>query len=467
MAGRKTRGGQRKLQEQASARLPELGDLSSLLSAEELPALAAAMTMRPPKAVRPRPAAACGDAQTNAETQQLTSRLPFATEPVPWFSEGCFCVDTHQPGRFLSHAAGAYFVQDAGSMLALRLLDPGPSEWVADVCAAPGGKASAILERVGPGGGFLLANEPIQGRIPALEYNLARVGFPRYAVSTVDPERLAACWAEQFQAVLVDAPCTGQTLLGRGRQSAAAFIESRVAHAAARQQRILQAAAMLVAPGGRLVYSTCTFAAEENEQVIAAFLRTQAGWAVEPVAGLEAWQSPLDPGGYRVYPHRDRCSGAYAIRLRRQGQAARADRAAAERTWSSLVPGADEVGQTCGGLVVQRGQRQEEWPADLARFVDSSVCMGGEIAYRPGKYWMPAHSLALRRDDNWRPRMTVDLDDQAAQQFLQGRALPAGPLGWAVATWRGHPLGWLRGNRDRSNNGLPAAARLHFAAVIN
>lgn len=464
MVGRKTKAGRGRRRQPAVERPPELGNLSGLLPADELSALAAAMTMRPPKAVRPRPAAACGQAHEDAQSQ--ASRLPFATEPVPWFPGGFFCVDTHQPGQFLAHAAGGYFVQDAGSMLALRLLDPAPTEWVADVCAAPGGKASAILEQVGPGGGFLLANEPIHGRVPALEYNLARVGFPRYAVSTADPERLAARWSEQFQAVLVDAPCTGQTLLGRGRQSTAAFIESRVAHAAARQRRILQAAAMLVAPGGRLVYSTCTFAAEENEQVVAAFLAEHAGWTVEPVAGLEDWLSPLEPGGYRLYPHRDRCGGAYAIRLRRQGQSVQPEGLGTERSWKPLVIGADQVGQTCGGLVVERGQRQEEWPADVARVVDPSVGVGGEVAYRPGKHWMPAHGLALRRDDNWRPQLIVDLDDQAAQQFLQGLALPAGPLGWAVARWRGHPLGWLRGNRDRSNNGLPAAARLRFAATI-
>jgi 16S rRNA C967 or C1407 C5-methylase (RsmB/RsmF family) len=466
MAGRKTKAGRGRRRQPAVERPPELGNLSGLLPADEVSALAAAMTMRPPKAVRPRPAAACGLSQTQAEAEGLSSQLPFASEPVPWFPEGRFCVDTHQPGHFLAHAAGTYFVQDAGSMLALRLLDPRPTEWVADVCAAPGGKASAILERVGPGGGFLLANEPIHGRVPSLEYNLARVGFPRYAVSMADPEQLATCWAEQFQAVLVDAPCTGQTLLGRGRQSAAAFVESRVAHAAARQRRILQAAATLVAPGGRLVYSTCTFAAEENELVIAAFLAEQAGWTVELVEGLEAWQSPLEPGGYRLYPHRDRCGGAYAIRLRRKGQAAQPEKGVAGRAWAPLVIGSDEVGQTCGGLIVERGLRQEEWPADVARLVDPSLGASGEVAYRPGKHWMPAHALALRRDANWRPHAVADLDDQAAQQFLQGMTLPAGLLGWAVATWRGHPLGWLRGNRDRRNNGLPAAARLRFTAVL-
>ena len=446
-------------QPKGSAMEPVLGNLAGLLPVDERAALAEALATRPPKAVRLRRPAAGGAAQPGM--------LPFPTEPVPWYPAGCFCLETHQPGRYLAHAAGEYFVQDAGSMLALRLLDLHPAEWVADVCAAPGAKASAILEQVGPGGGFLLANEPIHSRVPALSYNLARVGFPRYVVSVADPEQLVVRWEERFHAVLVDAPCTGQTLLGRGRQSAAAFADTKIAHAAARQRRILAAASRLVMPGGRLVYSTCTFAVEENEAVIEAFLQQEDDWQVEPLPELAAWQSPREPGGYRLYPHRDRCSGAYAIRLRRRGELpAAAGLVSTDASFEPLIVGDELIGATRHGQVVRRDQRLEDWPADLARQVPADVGQGCELAYRPGKHWMPAHGLALRRDADWRPQATLDLDAAAAQQFLQGLTLPAGPCGWTVATWQGHPLGWLRGNRERCNNGLPAAARLGFTAAV-
>ncbi len=433
--------------------------LDGLLSAAESLELEQAVLGRPLKAIRRRPTAALG--------QAIEAALPFPTEQVPWYPLGCFCPTTEQPGRFLAHAAGAYFVQDAGSMLALRLLDAQPGEWIADLCAAPGAKSSAILETVGPGGGFLLANEPVRGRLPPLVYNLARVGFPRYVVTAADPDRLDAEWAEQFAAVLVDAPCTGQSLVGRGRQSVAAFSPQQIAHSAARQRRILAAAARLVQPGGRLVYSTCTFAAAENEEVVADFLGQHDGWREEPLAVLEPWRSPLTPGGYRLYPHRDRCAGAYAVRLRRlgepgadSGQRCRGERARAE----PLVIGAEEVGQLRTGRLLRQHGRWEDWPVELT----GRALAGGyasEVAYQPGKHWMPAHALALRRDDGWQPGQSLELTDQQAQQFLQGLALSAGPQGWTVATWRGHPLGWLRGNRDRANNGLPAAARLGFVAI--
>ena len=440
---------------------PPLGNLDGVLPSDEQVVLAEALRARPPKAVRVRLPQAHGPANDGF--------LPFSSEPVPWYSAGFFCNETHQPGRFLEHAAGAYFIQDAGSMLALRLLDVQPHEWVADVCAAPGGKASAILEKVGPGSGFLLANEPIRGRVPALEFNLARVGFPRYCVTSKDSERLDLQWAQQFDAVLVDAPCTGQMLVGRGRQSFAAFSDSQVTHSAARQQRIVSAAAQLVRPGGRLVYSTCTFAPAENEDVIETFLTTHDGWCVETVSELQQWQTPRSPGGYRLYPHRDRCAGAYAVRLRLTEKQFpdQTNTNKREMKEDPLVLGEETVGSTRGGYRIQQANRWAELPKDIERRLEMPCGRHSEIAYRPAKQWLPSHALALRRDEFWRPCATHELSDREAQNYIQGLSLPAGPHGWVVATWRGHPLGWLRGNKDRLNNRLPASARLGFVPLLS
>ena len=440
---------------------PPLGNLDDVLPSDEQVVLAEALRARPPKAVRVRLPQANGLARD--------AFLPFSSEPVPWYSAGFFCSETHQPGRFLEHAAGAYFIQDAGSMLALRLLDVQPHEWVADVCAAPGGKASAILEKVGPGSGFLLANEPIRGRVPALEFNLARVGFPRYCVTSKDPERLDLQWAQQFDAVLVDAPCTGQMLVGRGRQSFSAFSDSQVTHSAARQQRIVSAAAQLVRPGGRLVYSTCTFAPDENEDVIENFLATHDGWCVETVSELQQWQTPRSPGGYRLYPHRDRCAGAYAVRLRLTEKQFpdQTNTNKREMKEDPLVLGEETVGSTRGGYRIQQANRWAELPKDIERRLEMPCGRPSEIAYRPAKQWLPSHALALRRDEFWRPYATHTLSDREAQNFMQGLSLPAGPHGWVVATWRGHPLGWLRGNKKRLNNRLPASARLGFVPLLS
>ena len=441
-----------------------------VLPEHECDSLRTALGQRPPKAVRVRPDDTLGGGQPLA--------LPFESEPVPWYGDGRVCVSEHQPGQFMSHAAGLYFVQDAGSMLALRLLKPQPHEWILDLCAAPGAKASAILEVVGPGTGFLLANETIRSRLPALRWNLARVGFGRFATTSYDAEQLSAQMPETFDAVLVDAPCSGQTLLGRGKQKAAAFSQKQIEVCQARQLRIMRAAQRLVRPGGRIIYSTCTFATEENEQVAGTFLAEHPGWTVDEHAALAPWQSQLEPGGYRVFPHREPSAGAYAICLRDSSAASIApgDDASGEPTSDALSSGAlaqaekrsrvvelqgEPVGSLAGYQWAERGQTQFAIPEDVASRLDEIDAYGMEIAYRSNRYWMPSHHLAVSREQGWEPLSVCSLEDHEAAQFMQGAALASNGRGWSVVKWLGHPLGWVRCNPERCNNYLPIAARMN------
>ena len=425
----------------------------SVLSESEWVEVCGVLGRRPEKSIRLRPQAALGHGEALS--------APWVTEPVPWFAGGCFVPGVAQPAACLEHAAGLFYVQDAGSMLALRLLNVQPWEQVADVCAAPGAKASAILEVVGPGGGFLLANEPIHSRQAVLGLSLSRVGFPGYAVTGADPEQLGQSLSGLFDAVLVDAPCSGQSLVARDRQSLGAFSESQVQHSAARQRRILGHAAQLVRPGGRLVYSTCTFASAENEDVARWFLETHGNWCEEPEPGLELWRSGAAPGGYRLWPHRDRCAGGYAIRFRRTD-------GGGSGAWEPVVCGGFDaagcwddggVGELTGALVETRGRQRFGWSGRACRAVVSVALAGPEVAYQPAKHWLPSHSLALRRDSGWRPAGVLGVDDAVARRYLEGQALASCGEGWRVVEWRGHPLGWLHSHSARANNCLPAAAR--------
>jgi 16S rRNA C967 or C1407 C5-methylase (RsmB/RsmF family)/NOL1/NOP2/fmu family ribosome biogenesis protein len=448
---------------------PLIGMLATVpervLPIRERSEVVSAIASKPEKAIRLR----------SIESESV-AEPPFAIDAVPWFPTGRFCPGTSQPGRYLQHAAGAYFVQDAGSMLALRLLDPQPHEVVADVCAAPGGKATGILEVVGPGSGFLLANEPIRGRMPALTWTLARVGYPRYATSQMDVEKLAEQVAGRFDAVLVDAPCSGQTLVARGRQSNASFNTTQVNHSAARQIRILQHAAKLVRPGGRLVYSTCTFATEENEMVAATFLAKDPRWQVLQCQSLTPWLSPVEPGGYRLWPHRDRCAGAYAIAFRcgdGDGDSGNKviDSSGNSRQRRGEIPPelawlSSDVGRIDSLTALQFGRQWIGWPDDIPDGILEVASGGPEIAYQPSKTWMPAHALALRRDANWQPHHAIEVSDEIAQRYLQGLTLEPHGLGWSVVRWRGQPLGWIHSNAQRANNSLPQAARLNYAPPI-
>jgi len=255
--------------------------------------------------------------------QVLAPEIGFRLGPrVPWYdlAHAVIPAGDHQPCRpshSIAYAAGDFFLQDAGSLLALAACgadqDVLGGMLVCDLCAAPGGKASALVEAVGPSG-FVLANEPVHGRLAALAFNLTRTGSDRWGVSSSDPETLADRLGGVFDSVLVDAPCSGQALLSRGKQSASALSEKQIRHSAARQRRILDAATRLLRPGGKLVYSTCTFAAEENETQVNRLIE-QDGLRPSAVDRLSPYASDVAPASYRLWPHRDACAGGFAACL--------------------------------------------------------------------------------------------------------------------------------------------------------
>ena len=229
--------------------------LEVYLGTKEFRAFQRALHERPPKSVRMR-------------VDRSSESLPFEHEPVPWYPLGFKLIDPKvRAGATLEYAVADFYIQDSASMLPLALLDIQPDDRVCDLCAAPGGKASAIAELLGTNG-VLVANEVIAGRIDVLRYSLARTGRANYLVTNLDPDQLAQEFPANFDKVLVDVPCSGQSLLGRDRQSESAFAENHVLHCAARARRILQSAVQLLRPGGTLVLSTCTFSPEENEDQV-------------------------------------------------------------------------------------------------------------------------------------------------------------------------------------------------------
>ncbi len=422
------------------------------------------------------------------------------------------CGSPPRPSRSLHYAAGDFYLQDAGSLLALAACEADreipcwfPADRAAlacDLCAAPGGKATALVEAIGERG-FVLANESIASRVPPLAYNLARTGSDRYAVASADPARLAERLAGVFDLVLVDAPCSGQALMSRGRQSESSIASRQIEHSAARQRRILASAVELLRPGGMLVYSTCTFAEAENE---AQMRQLRESFGMEPVAvprlAPYASDSPDADGCYRLWPHRHATAGSFAAVMRRPGLAAEVGGAesnrldataigarAADATAKKRRPkkrrkgnlqdspeglGKGPAGEVTAGDLeswfgrVDRVRLQPVggsligWPDDAPDWAESVALSGPELAYRTGRTWKPAHGAAVRRGASSRRPKTVALDTEAATRFLAGEPIPLSERGWHVVTWRGRPLGWVKGDGRQGKNHLPAAARVRI-----
>ncbi len=238
---------------------------------------------------------------------------PGAVEPEPWQPPFVAVLPPGaRPGGDPRHAAGELYALDpssawaAGLMLALPTLP----QRVLDLCAAPGGKTVFAWRAFRPE--RLVANEVVGKRHGALRSNLDRCRVTA-EVTQMDSAVWAEAEPEGFDLVVVDAPCSGQSLVAKGKDAFGAFLPKMIAMNAARQRRILANALLCVAPGGALLYTTCTFAPEEDEETVE--------WLLARAPGVQAVGSPLyDPWRstrsahpcYRAYPHRGPGAGGFA-----------------------------------------------------------------------------------------------------------------------------------------------------------
>jgi 16S rRNA C967 or C1407 C5-methylase (RsmB/RsmF family) len=248
--------------------------------------------------------------------------MPFVVEPpLPWQPEFVdrIAVGT-SPGAHPLHEAGHYYCLDFSSVFAASVLMALPNcpRVAIDVCAAPGGKSIFAWRLLKPE--QLICNETIGKRVGMLIGNLKRCGVsPAIALST-DPSHLALRLPQTADLVVVDAPCSGQSLLAKGSKAEGCFHPVTIKQNAQRQKRIVANAAQLVAPGGYLVYTTCTFAPEENEQVGQWLLRKFPHFEARPVEHLTAYQSHLtDVPCYRIWPQTKLGAGAFAMLFRNTG----------------------------------------------------------------------------------------------------------------------------------------------------
>ncbi len=427
-----------------------LGPLAEGMQSADIQELDECVLVRSPRSIR----------LSNGER---VDALPFDTVPVPWFSQGRTLADNNvRPGGFLHHSAGAYYVQDAASMLAIALCDVQPGESVLDLCAAPGGKSTAIVNQLA-GSGLLVANEVISSRVSTLSSALWRTGYANHLTTNLDAERLAVLMPGAFDCVLVDAPCSGQSMLARGKQSVAAFADHQVAHSAARQVRIMRAALKLVRPGGRLVYSTCTFAYQENEAIVEGMLQEFLACSVRKGrATLEPWRSPLLDGCYRLWPGRDPCAGGFAAvihvneRSDEVGEPPARLPSAKKRgnsKWQQLSSLPDEVenwysgfagGHDPGYKFLRRQDRIQIVTASASDALIELAVAATPIAVQKGNRYEPEYASAIQR--NILPEQEVSLDDAAAVAFVAGVpvSMPSGSsgAGWCRVAWRGRPLAW-------------------------
>ena len=212
-----------------------------------------------------------------------------------------------RPGKHPYHEAGLYYLQEPSAMQVVPALEIRPFDRVLDLCASPGGKSTQAADMLDyRQGGILISNEYVGNRARTLSSNIERLGIPGAAVLNEDTGRLASALPGYFSRIILDAPCSGEGMFRKDDTAIAEWSPENVTHCVARQKEIADNALQLLAPGGRLSYSTCTFETAEDEGV--------RDYILEKDPELELVYEK------RIFPHRERGEGHYVAVFRKAGQ---------------------------------------------------------------------------------------------------------------------------------------------------
>ena len=384
--------------------------------------------------------------------------LPFATSPVPWEPLGCYYEPTARPGLHPYHDAGVYYLQEASAMAPAVLLNPQPGERILDLCAAPGGKTTQIAGKMG-GQGLLVCNEIHPKRAKILSQNVERMAISNALVLNEAPATLAQRFPGFFDRILVDAPCSGEGMFRKEAAAVADWTEELVDMCARRQGEILDAAAKMLRPGGRLVYSTCTFAPREDEEAVAAFLERHPDFAPEKVDA--PWFTPGENGSFRLWPHKLLGEGHFAAVLRRMdGNGEDGNPASGASLPGGWLRFAREQGISLpAGKAVRFGDTLFWAPEDTPDLRGLRVLRPGlELGTLKKDRLEPAHALALwLRPREGDTRLAPDSPELAG--YLRGETIPGSRRGFQLVCAGEYSLGWAKGDGQILKNHYPKGLR--------
>ena len=423
------------------------------------------------------------------DIDKFISISPLLLQPAP-FAAGSFYVEgEHKAGADPLHHAGAYYMQEPSAMSAVTVLNPQPGERVLDVCAAPGGKSTQIAAALA-GQGLLWSNEYVHARAQILMQNLERCGVANAVVSNMDVPRLCAGLTGFFDAVLVDAPCSGEGMFRKEPAALEQWSENNIQLCAQRQKEILHAAALSVRSGGRLVYSTCTFAPEENECMVAWFLHEHPAYELIDIekTGVHFGQPAFDWSRVENFAEWDRPTGgdiplSYCRRVlpvhsgeghflalfrRKEGETGTTHAYTYPKPDTNSKMSEELYGKCftkpASGCFCSFGEAVRLLPEGLPQLQGLGVLSAGFIATEVCKNRVePSHTLFMTANSNERcvSSANLPLSDSRLTDFLRGQEITVEDAqGWTAVAVEGVVTGFGKASNGVLKNRYPKGLRL-------
>ena len=399
---------------------------------------------------------------TGEELKELSG---FHLRKIPWTQDGYFYEEEDMPARHPYYAAGMYYLQEPSAMTPASRLHVEPGERVLDLCAAPGGKATALGAAL-RGKGVLVANDISNSRAKALLKNLELFGISNAFVTNEIPGNLADRFEGFFDKVLVDAPCSGEGMFRKDPAVIKTWDEERPEYFAKLQRDILKNAVRMLRPGGQLLYSTCTFAPVENEGSISWLLENFPEMDVleiEPYEGFAPGHSEWGNGDerlkrcVRIWPHKMKGEGHFLALLKKSETAMEAvvRIGKTQRPDKKTRQVVDAFFEDCKWKpdwerIEVRGEKVymiPELPEKLQgiHFLRNGLYMGDLKKDR----FEPSQQLAMTlKGNDYAGVLSLKPEDVRVEKYLHGETLLVGAgestitKGWILVCVDGFPLGW-------------------------
>jgi 16S rRNA (cytosine1407-C5)-methyltransferase len=408
----------------------------------------------------------------------LVKEYDWRLEPIPWCSEG-FWIEREDEalrlGSAAEHLSGLFYIQEASSMLPVSALfaERSPRR-VLDVAAAPGSKTTQIAALMDNRGG-IVANEYSASRVKVLHANISRCGVKNVALTHFDGRVFGAALPESFDAILLDAPCSGEGVVRKDPDAMSNWSPESVASIADTQRELIESAFHALAPGGVMVYSTCTLNAQENQHVVNHLLATYGdAVSIEPLGDLfpEAQKALTAEGFLHVFPQIYDSEGFFVARLRKNHSVTTLAKPGYKVGKFPFTPLSTKdsalVAQAASASGLSWDETSKLWardkeiwlfPAELEAFIGKVRFsrIGLKLAERFPKGFRWQHEAVIALADSNNPQC-FELDATLAQEWFHGRDLyPSEPpqSNECIVTYQHQPLGLAKRIGNRIKNSLP------------